>query len=358
MNKAGSKRKAAPSKAVAPPKRSTKVLILPLHNAVGIKRRGASLLILINDVVIDVFNCLSRKDLDTLQNVSRRFSAMVANNMTLVCLRLLMSASMSRSGDKRQFVLIMDEVGAKKKTRLPTGVDDEAAATALLLNACRSSRVYNLELYGTTPMSVDFFDFVVRRVPTIFLKKFCIGKRTLSSGVPNDKVLEALQAFAELNAVITEAGKDVNLLGCLIRTCFKAGVTLISDGLISCKQSDTAIVENALLEFCFGACDEKYAEEGRFMRVEFSKPLKSDFVQRWIEQAEIADCRHQLLLGITIRRGLVPQDTAGLDAYKANMQTDNEARFESVTGRNWAALCSVDRRGIGSKHITFAMDTY
>lgn len=64
---------------------------------------------------------LPRKELDTLQIVSVRFNAIIEIRMSLVCLRLLKSAEIWRSKVENHFVLVMDEVGAKKRTRIPTG---------------------------------------------------------------------------------------------------------------------------------------------------------------------------------------------------------------------------------------------
>lgn len=240
-----------------------------------------------------MFQFVGRKEPDTLQIVSVRFNAIVEKKLALVCLRQLEFASMSRCSAQRQFVLIMREVGAKKMTRLPTGVDNEGAATNALVNACRSSSVDSLQLYGKIPMNKDFFDSLALCAPSIFVKNFCLGKRTLDEGVEHEDVLRALQTFAELKAVTTEVGmhprdkrnenkerEKANLQGCLIRTCFKEGVTLVRDELLL---NINVVVESALKEFCFGACDERYAERDRFLSVELSESPKSDFLQRWIE---------------------------------------------------------------------------
>lgn len=240
-----------------------------------------------------MFQCVRRQELDVLQIVNRRFSAIVEKKLTLVCLRQLKSAKISRCSVQRQFVLVVEEVGAEKKNRLPTGVDNERAATGALLKACQSSRVDSLELYGKTPLSVDFIDSLAILAPTIFVKDFCLGKRTLDENVELEEVLRALQAFAGLKTVKGDAGihpldnsnekkeKEVaNLQDCLIRACFKAGVTLVFGEL---GLNNNVIVENALIEYCLGACDEQYAERDRFLSVEFLEPLKRDFLQRWIE---------------------------------------------------------------------------
>ncbi|KAH7719113.1 hypothetical protein AAVH_13442 [Aphelenchoides avenae] len=308
-----------------------------LNNILGIKSRVASVLA-ISDLIIGVFLFVGRKELDTLQIVSRRFDAIVVNKMARVSLRLLKSAKMERSKAENQFVLIMDEFGVKKKTRLLTRTEDEAAATKLLLNACQSSRLDILQLSGTTPMNVDFFDALERCAPSIFLKDFCLGNRTLSDVVRYDKVLQVLQKFAELTTIDT-TGKDLNLQNCLIRTCFKVGVTV--HRLVLDKKCDTTIVENALLEFCFGACDAPYAMRERFLEVEFTGSPKSDFLQRWIEKVEVSNCRHKLTLHIGISQTeVLPQDTTALAAYKQNSQNDRELRFGSVSGRKWAATYS------------------
>ncbi|KAH7709219.1 hypothetical protein AAVH_23509 [Aphelenchoides avenae] len=225
---------------------------------------------------MDVLQFLPRKELDTLQIVSVRFNAIIEEKLRLVCLRQLKSAKILRSSVQRQFMLIMDEVGSKKMTRLPTGVDDETAANTLLVNACKSSRLESLELYGTTPMSVDFFDALALSAPTIFVDELSMRNRSLSDDVADDHILGMLQTFAELNTLRTNAGKDVNLLECLIRTCFKVGVKLVSNGLVLLKKGDTAVVESALLEFSFGACDKQYAMRDRFVDVQFSKSIEKD----------------------------------------------------------------------------------
>ncbi|KAH7698569.1 hypothetical protein AAVH_34336, partial [Aphelenchoides avenae] len=253
-----------------------------LNIVLGLKRRDVSVLA-ISDVIMDVFQFLPRKELDTLQIVSRRFSAIIERKLTLVCLRRLVCAKLSRCSAENQFVLLMNEVGSTKMTRFPTGVDDEAAAAALLLDACQSSSVGSIELIGTTPMDADFFDSLALSAPTIFVGEFCMGRRALSDGIPHDRVLQALQTFAELSRVKSYARKDANLHVCLVRTCLKVGVDLRSDEIVLRKKYDTAVVEDALLEFCFGACDEQYAERDRFLCVKFSKSLKTDFLQRWIE---------------------------------------------------------------------------
>ncbi|KAH7709215.1 hypothetical protein AAVH_23505 [Aphelenchoides avenae] len=316
-----------------------------INNVLGVKRRGACVLA-ISDVIIDVFQFVRRQELDTLQIVSRRFNAVVEKKLTLVCLRQLKSAKVSRCSAENQFVLLMAEVDAKKMTRLLTGVDDEAAATTLLLNACQSSRVDSLELYGTTPMSGDFFDSLALRAQTIFVKDFCMGRRTLSDAVSNDDVLRVLQAFAEVRVVESDARKDANLQSCLIRTCYKAGVDLHLCELD--KKCDTTMLEDALLEFCFGECDEQYATRDRYLDVEVSKSPRSDFLQRLIEMAEVHNCRHKLTLNIWSWQGLLRQDIGALDVYKRS-QTEWERRLKSVSGRHWKAT-------YGSEQITFKVN--
>lgn len=234
-------------------------------------------------MIIDVFQFLRRQDLDTLQIVSVRLNAIIKSKLTLVCLRHLKSAKMLRSG--ANFVLLMDEIGAKKTACLPTGVDDEAAATTLLLDACQSSRVDSLELYGTTPMSGRFFNTLALRAQTIFADELCTGKRTLSSNISDAKLLRMLQSFAELKTFRSKASKDVNLQYCLMRCCFKVGVSL-TVGLRPSefdKICDPTAVEDALLEFCFDTCDEQYATRERRLSISLWEPLESDFLQRWIE---------------------------------------------------------------------------
>ncbi|KAH7692991.1 hypothetical protein AAVH_39980, partial [Aphelenchoides avenae] len=86
----------------------------------------------VSDTIIDVFQCLRRQVLDTLQIVSVHFNAIVEKKMALVCLRLLRSPSITRVAAERQFVLIVNVVARSgvgtRQTRLRTGVDDEAAA--------------------------------------------------------------------------------------------------------------------------------------------------------------------------------------------------------------------------------------
>lgn len=260
-------------------KRSETVTLQPKEKAVF----QVILVFAINDVIIDVFQFVRRRELDTLQIVSVRFNAIVEKKLALVCLRLLNSAKISRSSTENQFVLIMRVFDAKKKTRLPTGVDDEAAATSLLLHACQSSRVDTLELYGTTPMDVAFFDSLALHAPTIFVKDFSIGEGTLSDSVPHDRVLRALQSFAELKVVKSETIQGTHLPGCLIRTCFKAGVTLRSPVFMLDNECDLAVVEDAMLEFSLGECDEQYATRERHLQVYIRMPLNNDFLQRWIE---------------------------------------------------------------------------
>lgn len=83
--------------------------------------------------------------------------------MTLVFLLLLKSAQIQRG--RGGFVLHMEEVGVRKKTRLPTLVKDKAAATTFLLHAFLSSRLERFEPYGTAPLTAAFLDCA----PTIFL---------------------------------------------------------------------------------------------------------------------------------------------------------------------------------------------
>ncbi|KAH7707532.1 hypothetical protein AAVH_25231 [Aphelenchoides avenae] len=327
-----------------------------LNSFLGIKQRGASVLA-INEVIIDVFQFVRRQDLDTLQIVNRCFRAIVEKQLATVCLRLLKSVKISRKRAKRQFVLMCDEVGAKKLTRLPTGVHDMAAATTFLLDACQSSRLDSLPLYGMTYVNGHFFDSIALRAPTIFLKELRIGKRTFANGLPHDKVLRALQAFGKLETVKIEAANYAVLHDCLIRTCFKAGVRLVSDGLVLDKKSEGVIAEKALLDFCFGACDEQYAMRDRFLSIEVSKSLKSDFLQRWIGRAEVTDCRHKLTLDITFWQGPTSQDTSAVDAYKQEGQAGpDEVRFGSVSGRNWAVTCSEHDHAIGSDRMNFKIN--
>ncbi|KAH7709216.1 hypothetical protein AAVH_23506 [Aphelenchoides avenae] len=282
----------------------------------------------ISDVIIDVFQCLRRRDLDMLQIVSVHFNAIVEKKMALV-------------------------VGAGQ-TRLRTSVDDEAVAMTFLLNACRSSSVDSLGLFGTTPMGGQFFDALALSAPSIFLNEFRMGNRDLADGVAHDKVLRALHAFAELGTVTTRTCEGVELQVCLIRTSFRAGVALVTDGLSLNKKFDIAIVENALLEFCFGGCDEQYAKRDRFLCVKMSHSLKSDFLKRLIERAEVTDCRHKLTLDISFSQGLKPQDTRAMGGYKQDHQVEGERRFGSVSGRHWTSSCGDD--GHGSEQVFFKIN--
>lgn len=231
-----------------------------------------------------MFAFVSRQELDTLQIVSVRFNVIVEQKMTLVCLRQLRSATISRSSEEKQFMLVVHEVSAKEKNHFLTGVDDETAATMLLFNACRSSSLDCLKLSGTTPLSAQLFDSLKLVAPSIVLKKFCIGSRVLPNNFGHDKVLHTLQAFGGLRTtIIGTSGNYTNLLDCLIRTCFKAGSALMLQGHVLDKEFDTTIFEDALLEFCFGACDERYATRERSLYLKFHKSLQSDFLQRWIE---------------------------------------------------------------------------
>ncbi|KAH7678360.1 hypothetical protein AAVH_41741, partial [Aphelenchoides avenae] len=313
---------------------------------------GASVLA-ISDVILDVFQCLRRQELDTLQIVSVHFNAIIEKKLTLVCLRMLVSAKLSPSNNL--FELVIHEVGAKETTHFPTGVDDDVAATALLLKACQSSRVDELALYETMRSRDKFFDFLALRAPTIFVTEFYMRSRPLSGDVADGKVLRALQAFAELRMVQAEMGTEPKLLGCLIRTCFKAGARLIMGGPVFIKECDAIIVEDSLLEFCFGACDEQHEERRRFLTLNFKKTLKSDFLQRWIERAESTDCRHDLYLKITFWHQLLPQVIAALDDYKRDGHTEQETRLGSVSGRNWTATYS-DYGRVETNHITFEIN--
>ncbi|KAH7706938.1 hypothetical protein AAVH_25834 [Aphelenchoides avenae] len=400
MNKAGRKRKTAASKTDLPAKRPAKILAslavlrkcassiknaaeldlmaLPatdfaarvrtvtvdanckrqLDSVLGVKRRVVSALA-ISDVVIDVFQFLRRRDLDTLQIVSRRFNAIVKTKvLTLVCLRMLISAKILWRSVDNQFVLIMDEVGAKELTLLPTGIDDEAAATTLFLNACQSSRVGSVELYGTTPMDVDFFDALMLRAPTIFLKKFYTAERTLSNGIADDNVLRMLQSFAELKTVEIWTGEDSNLDNCLVRTCFKAGVSLATQRRFSQIEfddaCDVAVIEDAMLEFSFGACDEQYATRKRNLLVEVNT-LDNGFLQRWIEKAEAQDCRHKLTLDVIIWQD-PPQNIVALRAYK-HSGNEEKVLFESVNGRHWTAAYTTQTYGNGRERIIFKINS-
>lgn len=231
-----------------------------------------------------MFEFVRREELDALQIVTRLFSAIIEDKMKLKCLRRLNSAKIERSKADNQFMLVMDEFGANKNTRLPTSVDNEAAAMTLLLDACRSSCLHTLYLYGTTPISEHFLDSLEQRAPTIFLNTFYMGNRILAEGVTHHKVLRVLKAFAELKTtIVNTAWKYTNLQDCLIRNGFKAGVSLLSSGPILDKTLDTAIVEEAFLEFSFGACDERYAARERVLRMSFHKSLRSDFLRRWIQ---------------------------------------------------------------------------
>ncbi|KAH7721308.1 hypothetical protein AAVH_11162 [Aphelenchoides avenae] len=187
-------------------------------------------------------------------------------------------------------------------------------------------------------MSEHFLDSLALCAPSIFLKDFCLGTRNLADGVEHAKVLQALQAFAQLETVKSGKCAGVELQACLIRTCFKTGVTLVTEGLSLYKRFDAAIAENALMEFSFGGCDEQHAERDRFLC-----------------RAEVTDCRHKLTLDISISQGLKPQDTRALDGYKQDQQVEGERRFGSVSGRNWTATYRY-HPGSGSGSIKFKIN--
>lgn len=207
--------------------------------------------------------------------------------MTRACLRQLKSARITESAIRREFVLVIKDVGAKTYSRLGwhyTGVDDEASATGLLLNACQSSRLEELQLYGSTPMSVDFFESLALLAPTMFIKHFQLGKRGLADDVADARVLRALQSFAELKT-IDFSHKIFGLQRCLLRNGFKAGVPL--NRSLQFIGSYTDDVQDALLEFSFAACDEQYAERERSLKVERFGSRKNNFLQRWIEVNDV-----------------------------------------------------------------------
>ncbi|KAH7705446.1 hypothetical protein AAVH_27347 [Aphelenchoides avenae] len=351
MNKSGSKRKADSSEIAVPAKRSANVLVPEeVLRTMAASLNAATLALMdlpCGDVaargcaVAVIADCKRQmNDLLGIQRrtVSKRFNAIIVKKLTMVCLRLLSCAKMSRSGAQRHFVLLMGVVGTKKLTRLSTGVNDEPAATTLLLNACRSSRVESLELYGMAALGVDFFDALALSAPTIFLKNFGFGNRILPDDVPHDSVLRALRSFAELKTTtISPASVELphsHLQICLIRSCFKIGVSLVTDPLgdfMALGTSDTAAVEDALLEYCFGVCDEQYATRDRSLHL-IRQSLNKDFLRRWIERAEVTDCRHELTLDIAVWQRTPLQDTAALHAYKRGPQS-----FGSASGRHWAA---------------------
>ncbi|KAH7694117.1 hypothetical protein AAVH_38842, partial [Aphelenchoides avenae] len=169
-------------------------------------------------------------------------------------------------------------------------------------------------------MSVDFFDSLAVLAPTIFVKNFCLGKRALDENVDDEEVLRALQAFAGLKTLKSDAG--IHPLDKRNEKKEKgAGVTLVFGEL---GLNNNVVTQNALMEYCFGACDEQYAERDRFLSVEFLESLKRDFLKRWIEKAEATVCRHKLTLDISIYQGFMPQDTAALDRYKHDGQIGGE----------------------------------
>lgn len=129
-------------------------------------------------------------------------------------------------------------------------------------------------------MSADFFHSLALNAPSIHVNDLCLGRRTLDEGVDDQEVLLALQSFGGLKTVEIEAEDDANLHLCLIRICFKAGVKLISDESVL---EDNCVVENALLEYCFGVCDEPHDVRERSLRVQLYVSLESDFLKRWIE---------------------------------------------------------------------------
>lgn len=49
---------------------------------------------------------------------------------------------------------------------------------------------------------------------------------------------------------------------------------------------NVAVAEDALLEYCFGVCDEQYATRQRFLYVT-RRFLNKDFLQRWVEVSSV-----------------------------------------------------------------------
>lgn len=97
------------------------------------------------------------------------------------------------------------------------------------------------------------------------------------------QMLQLLQAFGRLKTVKSSAGQDANLQCVLMRSCFKAGVNLRPAVLALDEEYDTTNLEESLMEFSFGACNEQHATQERFMELELSRALNNTFMQRWIE---------------------------------------------------------------------------
>ncbi|KAH7721229.1 hypothetical protein AAVH_11326 [Aphelenchoides avenae] len=294
-----------------------------INHQLGIKRKVSVLAV--DDVIIDVLKCTSRKELDMLQLVSQRFNAIILSKMVLLCLRQLRRAKLVHHPLGKNFSLVFDEdesFRVTKNHRFPVGIDDETIATTALLNACRSSKLECLELYcvrDTVPLDTAFFDNLAQCAPAILLKTFCNGSRKVAARVPHDSVLQALKAFAELGSVkITTAMKNP----CPSAVCFD-------------KSDEGAVVKNTLMEFCFGECDDQYATRDRSLRAQ-APTLERDFLKEWIERAEIVTCRHKLTVHVTC---VLPQELSDIDVVKRQGEgyAENKVYFEGTRGRRWAA---------------------
>lgn len=248
----------------------------------------------LDDVIIDVLKFTYRKELDTMQLANRRCNAIILDKMVLLCLRQLRSAKLVRDPGSKEFTLGLDEVGATKKHRFPLDVSVEAVATAALLNACRSSKLERLELYGvrdSAPLDTAFFGSMAQYAPAIVLNTLYTGSSKVAACVPHDSVLQALSAFAELDSVkIGMTLGNSGLMLCLVRSCFKMGINFDGDHrdyrghyrAVTFDQSDDgALVKESLMEFCFRECDDRFATRDRSLTA-CAPTLQRGFLRLWI----------------------------------------------------------------------------
>lgn len=171
------------------------------------------------------------------------------------------------------------------KTWIPTGESDECEAFAQLLDRCRSSYVECLEMYGRTPIQTAHLDALARYASLIRLETLRLGGRSLSK-VTHQSVLRALGAFAELKSVgIVPEHCEPDMLNFLVRCghIFDPVFYKKSNyGFLTWNWLDVCLEEATLLQFSFGASEERYASRERHLKARICS-LSSLFLKRWIE---------------------------------------------------------------------------
>lgn len=223
-----------------------------------------------------------------LQLVDARFHNIIADKMSLLCVRRLRTATILRPDPDGQFVLVFNVKQGRGNVRFPTGETEEFPAFVRLLGACRSAAIDFLHMYGNEPIQPRHIDALTRYAPLIVgVKTLSLNRRILAEDISQSTILRVLDSLTGLenkihicapNGYTAEMQKFLVSRGDIFELEWSHCFDL--DGKL--QYAETCIDGDDLLHFSFGEYEERYAKRERRLTIYLSK-LSPSFLKRWIE---------------------------------------------------------------------------